>query len=83
MTSADKITYNRAKTSVQLKRFGSLKQICAILKTNRHKDKAVAIIWRIEASKDRSIEINERPIFQHKKSDLTGPFDSQFQDSAF
>ena len=84
MKSAGKITCSRAKTSVQLKRNGSLKQVCNVLKKDsRCKDKTVTIIWQIEGSNDRSVEVDGHPIFHQKLSDLTGIFDSQFQDSSF
>ena len=84
MKSAGKITCSRAKTSVQLKRNGSLKQVCNVLKKDcRCKDKTVTIIWQIEGSKDRSVEVDGHPIFHQKLSDLTGTFDSQFKDLSF
>ena len=69
MKSAGKITCSRAKTSVQLKRDGSLKQVCNVLKKDsRCKDKTVTIIWQIEGSKDRSVEVDGHPIFYQKLS---------------
>ena len=67
-----------------MKRNGSLKQFCDEMKENSLcKNKTVTIVWKMEGSKDRSVDVDGHPIFHQKLSDLTGTFDSQFRDLCF
>ena len=86
MTSDEKITYNRAKTAIQLKRNACLMKACDLLKKdNRCKNKSVNIVWqKQDGTKDRAVEVDGIPIFNQSISDLTGAFvDIQFQNLSF
>ena len=86
MTSGGKITCNRAKTAIQLKRNACLMKACNLLKKdNRCKNKSVNIVWqKQDGTKDRAVEVDGIPIFNQSISDLTGAFvDIQFQNLSF
>ena len=75
------VTVDRAKTVLQLKCNGPLRQALKILKEDvRNKGKSVEINWQMERSKDRSMEIGKVPIFLQKPTDTSGKFAAPFQD---
>jgi hypothetical protein len=85
MTAAANLSCNRAKTSIQLKRNGSLKKAAELLKKDaRCKSKSVNIAWKQDdGTKDRSVEVDGKSIFKQQISDLAGSFESQFHDLSF
>ena len=83
MKSDGALSCGRAKTSTQLKRNGALVKVCELLKKDpRCKNQKVEICWQKNdvKDKDRSVVIDEKPIFIQKKTDLIGSMDAQFQD---
>ena len=68
---------------MQLKYNTALMTTCEILKKGlRCKNKKIEIWWMKENAKDkdRSVDVDGVPVFLQKRSDLSGSFDSQFQD---
>jgi len=74
------IAVGRAKTSLQLKRNGALKQAMKLVKQDaRAKDKSVEICWLTEGSKDRTVKIGDQVVFRQTSTDIGGEFVAPFQ----
>ena len=77
------LSCGRAKTSTQLQRNVALVKICETLKKDpRYKNQKDEMCWQKNDAKgkDRSVDIDGKPIFIQKKTDLIGSMDAQFQD---
>jgi len=74
------ISVGRAKTSLQLKRNGALKQAMKLVKQDaRAEGKSVEICWLTEGSKDRTVKIGDQVVFRQTSTDIAGEFVAPFQ----
>jgi len=74
------ISVGRAKTSLQLKRNGALKQALKLIKQDsRASGKSAEICWLIEGSKDRTVKLGDQVVFRQKPTDIGGEFAAPFQ----
>ena len=83
-SGGNKISVARAKTASQLKRNGSLKKACEVLKKDgRINGRTVEIKWQIEfangtKSKGRVVKVGDEVAFLQLPSDLIGSFTASF-----
>ena len=71
----------RAKTSMQLKRNGSLQKVQERLKNEvRCAGKSIEICWKTEGSKDRGVKVDGRMVFLQNPKEITGSFLAPLQD---
>ena len=76
------ISVGRAKTSLQLKRNGALKQALKLVKQDaRAEGKSVEICWLTERSKDRTVKIGDQVVSRQISTDVGGEFLAPFQNS--
>ena len=84
-STGKKVDVGRAKTALQLKRNASLKQASDVLKKDsRCKGQTVEIAWRVDGvdgarSKDRGVKVGNAMAFLQTEKDMTGQFQSPFQ----
>ena len=75
-----KISVKRAKTAFQLKRNASLIKASELLKKDdRCKNKSVAIVWKMDGSKDRVVRVDGRDAFRQRQNDTNGSFLPPFE----
>ena len=83
-SSGSKLSCKRAKTAFQLKRNSSLfKASDALKKDNRCKNKSIQINWKMDGSKDRSVQVDGNIVFRQSPNDIAGKFAAPFEQMSF